>query len=207
MLIDKNSNIMILAPHIDDEIIGCAGTILKYRDNIDELSVVHFTSAHERLEEYRYISEVLNVNNHYVLSCEDGFVNVGIKDAVLSLIPLIQKEKPDIVFMPHKKDEHNDHKAVFTIGMDALEKSRYWECGLQEHKVTTIFLYEVWSFMHTVTEVIDISECFEEKIKLMSFYQSQMAFPYLDYIKALNGYRGILHNRAGMAEAFQRRSL
>ena len=39
----KGKNILVLAPHMDDEIIGCGGVICKHIQNGDSVAVVYFT--------------------------------------------------------------------------------------------------------------------------------------------------------------------
>jgi hypothetical protein len=56
--------------------------------------------------------------------------------------------------------------------------------------------------------VVNISDVFHTKCELMRFYMSQInSFPYVEYINALNTWRGILHHRQGQAEAFHILSL
>lgn len=198
------SRVMILAPHLDDEVLGCSGTILKYRETIDYLSIVHITGTEQRCREFEQVSVSLMVDSHKCLDFRDGFLKDEADQITLELIRAIQEEKPHYLFMPHRKDQHVDHQALYKIGKDAVEKARYWELGLQEHKVEALFLYEVWSFMEPVSYVVDITRQFEEKQRLLSHYQSQMSFPYMEYSETISAYRGLVHNRGGKAEAFQR---
>ena len=39
----KGKNILVLAPHMDDEIIGCGGVICKHIQSDDRVAVVYFT--------------------------------------------------------------------------------------------------------------------------------------------------------------------
>ena len=198
----QNKSIMIIAPHLDDEIIGCSGTILLNRDKINKLIVVHMTDDDIRKKEYKNIKQALKINKDYMLQLKDGFVNNSYEEAVLTLIDIIQIEKPDIVFIPHAADNHVDHSATNKISIDAIEKARYWNCEEKEWHVDYILEYEIWSFQKSVSDVIDISDIINKKIELMKQYQSQLRFNYLKYIEYINGYRGLLFNRGGFAECF-----
>ena len=199
--------VMVIAPHMDDEVIGCSGTLLLNSSKLESLSVIHMTSDQCRLSEYAKVAQLLNVKKHVCLDAEDGFVNNSYRTCVLKLIKIIQQERPDIVFIPHAKDDHVDHIATNQISLDAILKARYWDTGEDEWKVNTILEYEVWSFQDAVSEIIDISEVVEDKKNIMSIYQSQLGFNYIQFIEYCNGYRGLLYNRGGYAECFRTRKV
>lgn len=198
----NNLNVMIFAPHVDDEVLGCAGVILKNRNKIARLTVIHITGTDERYQEFEVVSKYLSVDSHISLRFRDGFIQNDATNITVELIKYIQDIKPNIVFMPHVGDQHTDHQALYHIGLDAIQKARYWDIGKDGHRVDDIYLYEVWSFMQTISHIVDITDVFEEKRQLLSYYQSQMSFPYLEYSNIVNSYRGLIHNRTGQAEAF-----
>lgn len=198
----QNKKIMIIAPHMDDEIIGCAGTILKYRDIIKKLIVVHITNDKKREEEFKKIKDALKIDECYNLDLKDGFVNSFYKLGVLEIIKVIQKEKPDIVFIPHQNDYHRDHISTNLISLDAIEKARYWETNYSVWHVNKIYEYEVWKLQSDVSEIVEISDYIENKKELMKNYTSQLDFDYLKFIECINGYRGIFYNKKGYAECF-----
>lgn len=199
--------VMIISPHMDDEVIGCSGTITLFRKEINRLIIVHMTEDESRIVEYQEINKLLQVDNHYELCLEDGFIEENYKQAVLKLIEIIQEEKPQLIFIPHSDDNHVDHIATHRIAIDAIEKSRYWNDESRHHNVQDILEYEVWSFQKKVSYVVDISLVINQKIQLMEVYSSQLDFDYLRFIKYINGYRGLLHNKKGYAECFNLRSV
>ena len=191
----SNLNVMILAPHVDDEVLGCAGVIIKNRSKITRLTVIHMTGTDERYQEFESVSKRLSVDTHIPLRFRDGFIQSDAISITTELIDHIQKTKPDVVFMPHAGDQHTDHQALYQISLDAIQKARYWDTGKAGHRVSDIYLYEVWSFMESVSHVIDITDVFEEKQQLLSYYQSQMSFPYLKYSSIVNSSNTKNYNR------------
>ncbi len=208
MTLFKNSTVVIIAPHMDDEIIGCAGTIILNEKDIERLVIVHMTFDAHRETERQKVDKILHVSENYNLGLMDGFVNHYYDVGVNKLIEVIQKEQPNIVFIPHMYDNHVDHIATHNIAIDALEKARYWHTEYHLWKVQYVFEYEVWSFQRIVSEVVDITEVLEQKKNLMKLYESQtIDFNYLEYIHYINGYRGLLFNKIGFAECFMIRRI
>jgi LmbE family N-acetylglucosaminyl deacetylase len=196
--------VLVIAPHYDDEVIGCGGTLIKYREYIKELVVVHLTYDDVRLQEFNHVKNIMQVNKHFGLTYKDGFLADHYKDCVLDLIKIIQMEKPDIVFVPHRQDKHVDHVTTSMITDDAVGKARYWSSffELSPHKVSHVLEYEIWHPQSDVSITVDITNEFSKKLKLMESYRSQLGFPYLCYIDAISTWRGLIHQKQGKVEAF-----
>ena len=208
MLSFQQKKVLIVAPHMDDEIIGCAGTITLHKPNMSRIAVVFLADDACRMEENKHAADLLGADQLYHLKLRDGFVAQDYEAGVHSLIEIIQIEQPDIVFMPHEKDRHVDHVAAHGIAMDAIEKARYWKTTQPVWKTDYVFEYEVWSFLEEVSEVVDISSVLDRKLTLMKEYESQLDdFDYLMYIRYINGYRGLRHNKKGFAECFNVRRI
>lgn len=204
-------NILVIAPHFDDEILGCGGTLLKARQFMSSLSVVHLTSASNvRLEEFKMVSDQLNFSNHLCLSLEDGYIDASYGSGVRSLVEIIQSLTPNAILIPHENDDHPDHRSARHIAFDAAQKARFWLPSANgcHHRIEKIIEYEVWTPLTNPSIVIDISDVFHSKCEAISCYESQInCFPYVKYIHALNTWRGLLHHRKGQAEAFRILSL
>ena len=41
----KNKNILVVAAHPDDEVLGCGGTLIKYKNNGYKINIVFFTDG------------------------------------------------------------------------------------------------------------------------------------------------------------------
>jgi LmbE family N-acetylglucosaminyl deacetylase len=197
--------VLVIAPHADDEVIGCGGTLLHFRDKIQHLAIAHLTSSPERAGEFKRVATALGINAHHALGHEDGFCGDAIRSLTLEVVSIIQEERPDVVLVPHRHDGHADHEAASRVVWDATHKARYWPTtGTRTvHRVPTILEYEVWTPLRRPAVVYDISDVFAKKLDLVAFYESQtQSFPYVNFVTALNGWRGALHRRGGHAEAF-----
>jgi LmbE family N-acetylglucosaminyl deacetylase len=204
-------SVLVIAPHFDDEVLGCGGTLLRFRSQMDRLTVVHIAAASERREaEFGNVRTTLSVDEHYALQQEDGFCGKNSSELTLSLVRVIQLESPDVVLVPHGREAHADHRTSWCVTLDAVEKARYWRSAptTTTHRVPLLLAYEVWTPLSHPSFVCDVTEYFEGKCSLLRSYESQLEdFPYIDYIRAFNGWRGLVHHRRGQAEAFAARSI
>lgn len=120
------NKIVIIAPHPDDEVIGCAGLIQRCLDNGQSVNVVILTGggkSHGKcctldeniiIENRRNLSrkamEVLGLplNNLHFLNYTDGAI--AFEDLETNKLKLLINElQPNLIFIPHKGDSWSDH--------------------------------------------------------------------------------------------------
>jgi LmbE family N-acetylglucosaminyl deacetylase len=102
-------------PHPDDDVIGCGGSLLKYRAAGAEVSVIYLTSGDAgarqlRREEIGAIREeearaaaAMNIKDLTFLRLPDGLLSSR-ADAVPRLVSLVRDARPDVVYLPHAAD-------------------------------------------------------------------------------------------------------
>lgn len=132
---------LIVAPHADDESLGCGGVISllrKYGQNVYILLLSDGTLSHpnskkypaEKLRDLREnelldAAEILKVPAENIIFCRYQDRNVPSKNdekfetAVLSISKIIDLIKPQSIFVPWRRDPHPDHKAAFQLIDDA----------------------------------------------------------------------------------------
>lgn len=182
--------ILIIAPHADDESLGCGGLLLKYGK---QCTVVVLTDGSNcgypdkkeiikiRLQELENAMNFAQVEKYDNLMIEDQSVskNLG-KLSALSL------SKYDYVFVPNENENHIDHSCV----LNAVKKI------LRFSFKTKIVCYEVWTPLVNPDMYLDISDIVGKKSKLISFYESQIKNrDYVNKMLALNSYRGLVLNK------------
>ena len=190
--------VLIFAPHPDDEVLGCGGTMAKYAANGDDVYVCVATCGHPPI----YNDDVMKENHwphtlypeiekaHQILGVKDTFYLdlpaadiESVKRYSLNgeLIKMIQTVKPDVVYMPHFGDMQKDHTLLAEAIMVAL-RPKYL------HKVQSVYSYETlseteWNIPHTNNMFIpnfyvDISGVLNKKVQAMECYASQLGkFP------------------------------
>ena len=211
-------NVLIFAPHRDDEIIGVGGTLLKRKAAHDRVSVCVVTSS----EGYEVSDFVKGVHKE-MLQCHeycgvDKYYGLPFKPIILESYPraslnkaildVLKEEQPDEVYIPFWGDMQKDHRIVADAAMVAM-RSKY------DHRPQRIYAYETLSetginipteantFIPNVYE--DITPYMEQKKEALNYYRSQVSdFPdlrSLEAIEALARFRGATVN-VNAAEAF-----
>lgn len=211
--------VLVIAPHPDDEVLGCGGVIAKYLDEGHEVYVGIVTKECEPLftEEMDVENKRCSLNAHKVLGITDTFF-LNLPAAMLESVPryqlnssidkLIKDIRPEEVYIPHRGDMHLDHKMIADACMVAL-RPRF------DYSVKRVYAYETlseteWDIPNTTNAFIpnvyvDITQYINKKLEAMNEYKSQIAeFPNprsIEAIKALAMLRGSTISRE-YAEAF-----
>ena len=174
---------LVIAPHPDDESIGCGGILKLHPDNFDVISLTHGDLDDIRRSEMISAMEYAGVNNLKMLTMKDKHVIDYQKD-----FNEIDISTYDYIFIPYIFDQHKDHKAVSILLNKKLEQKSY-KSSLK------IAYYEVWSTICMPQYYVDISSVIEDKIKMINFHKSQVSSKeYAKKIAGLNSYRGLLRN-------------
>jgi LmbE family N-acetylglucosaminyl deacetylase len=146
---------VILAPHQDDETLGCGGSVIKKKVAGAEVRIIFMTDgtlSHKDLlpsaelkkirdEEALAACQVLGLEESdiFFLGFKDGRLHEYIDIAVIKVVEILRKYKPQEIFIPYQKEAPSDHNATYRIAMSALEK---WG------KQVIIYEYLVWAWYH-----------------------------------------------------------
>ncbi len=202
-------NVLVIAPHPDDESIGCGGTISLHAERGNRVTVVFLTSGEHGLqklpeEKARRVREreaekaaaILGIASVTFLSLPNGHVGDHVGKAAEALRPILKREEPEVIYLTHGCDRHPDHRAARPIVQAALEGS-----GIP---VPTLLSYEVLTFLPSYDHLEDITPMMQRKLEAVRAHRSQVRqFRYDRAARALNEYRGIVAEAARYAEVFQ----
>lgn len=211
--------VLVIAPHPDDEILGVGGTIKKRISKGAEVFICVVTKGVEPLfpervvkktrQEARECHKTLGVSETIFLDFPAVMLEKENRYEINGkILDVIQRLKPDEVYIPHWGDMQKDHQIVAEACMVAL-RPKY------EHKVSRIYSYETlsetgWNAPNTQNEFIpnvyvDIGELLQAKLDAMRTYQTQLSdYPNprsIEAVEALAKYRGSMVN-VRAAEAF-----
>jgi LmbE family N-acetylglucosaminyl deacetylase len=177
---------IVVAPHADDESIGCGGTLAL----CESAAVVLLTAPESRHQEALAACEVLGVPTLEALGFADGRVPDDEASAAL-LRALFERLAPDVVLVPWPLERHPDHAAAARLTARALVGTP-----------TRVWCYEVWSPLDP-NRLVDITSVATRKRAAIDCHASQVAaLPYADAVLGLNRYRALLAPGVDYAEAF-----
>lgn len=202
-------NIVVIAPHPDDESIGCGGTLCLHAARGDRVTAVFLTSGelglkHLTREEAQKVregeaeaaAEILGVAALTFMRWPDWYVGEVVDDAAAQLRPILQREAPQIVYLPHEREWHPDHQAALPIVQSALRGS--------EPELPTLLTYEVWTPLPDYYHVENITPVIKRKMRAILSHRSQIAqLRYDRAVRGLNQYRGAVAGGCLYAEIFQ----
>lgn len=211
--------IMVFAPHPDDDILGCGGSIAKHARQGHEIITVYMTSGESgsltysrdelaalRENEARQASLLLKVNETIFLRNPDGYLEYN-RDNLVKIVSLLRAKKPDIVYLPHRLDGNEDHRVTGKLVLDACRRSGgpwFQECRGRPWGIKTILAYEIWTPLHDVSYIEDITPYMEQKLDALRLHASQLKdIQYDEAIRGLNLYRGIMSGKGRYCECFQ----
>jgi len=186
----KGTKCLLIAPHPDDESIGCGGILNLYPNCFDVVCLTHGNNP-VRHEEFEKAMKIISPNNYGMMNLYDKDVISGYNE--FRNIPVCEY---DYIFVPYIYDQHRDHKAVSIHLKRLLDEE-----DIKPKKTLKIVFYEVWSAINTPNYYTDISSVITKKILCISQHKSQDGAGFAKRITGLNSYRGMQKN-SEYAEAF-----
>ena len=214
------TKVLIIAPHPDDETLGCGGTILRHKKENDKVHFLIFTHVYENMGwDKQFVKKRdLEINQIIKTYNFDTYKNFGIPAKEIDKTDLsiliskldhyIKKIKPEIIYFPYFNDIHTDHQIISKVTFSCLKSFR-------NPFIKQALMYEVLSetnFNHLHNNsfkpnyYVDISKFIKKKLSILKIYKSEFKphpFPRSEEsVKALSIIRG---SEAGFkfAEAFK----
>ena len=148
---DCGSEIFLIAPHQDDETLGCGGTIIKKRKDGARLKIVFITDGRKshrkimpedemaviRENEALKAAEKLGIEKDDVcfLRFQSGRLEKSFSSAVEKVYTLLDDMRPTSIFVPYLRDSHTEHILTNQILLKA-----FW----LNNKRTIVYEYPVW---------------------------------------------------------------
>lgn len=164
----------IIAPHCDDETLGCGGLLAKYPDSSGVIVMTEPDGV--RHKEFLRAQEVLGYEAVHYLGQPDGSLDHDMHRLVGSLDRVLAEWRPRELYLPFPS-LHQDHIAAYEAGMRTARLSM-----TEGHWFTpSVFVYDVsvytdalypsdlkWNFFESLTE-----EQIDQKVEALEAYSSQ----------------------------------
>nr|WP_243449990.1 PIG-L deacetylase family protein [Neobacillus terrae] len=181
-----------MAPHADDEVIGCGGVIQKYLENQSAVRVVIATfvygtyqkfykeknlyeeySGMVRLKELEKAYEILGVTDHSIMYTDNEKIKYHSKLDVIPRIELVSKIereidsfKPTVIYIP-SLTKHQDHTALHEAALTAI-RPYYWNGSVLVYETDGELSFSPNLFVPLKPEQV------EKKAKALAAYRTQV---------------------------------
>lgn len=202
LTLEDARRVLVFSPHPDDETIGCGGTLICLAQRC-EVTVVLVTDgsggqavtddlSSRRQSEFRHATATLGINSLEFLHEPDGELSIN-RELRLHLSQLLEKHRPNWVFLPSPLEAHRDHVRLSAMLTPLCRGAA---------SVERIIFYEVWSPL-PATHLVDITDQVDQKQAALAEHAT--ALIYGDYARAVDGlnrYRGVHFGHNRWAEAF-----
>ncbi len=200
--------VLVIAPHPDDEAIGCAGAIILHRRSGDEVGVAYVTDGSRsraggldaaqmrsrREQEARAAAVRMGVSRFEWFGLEEG--NWTFDRLTARLAALLRQLAPRIVYAPSRVDFHPEHRSV----AHCLAKALANHAGEDPPLIVRVYQLQVPLTPVLTNLVVDGSSIRAETAAVIHIYASQSAN--LDRAFRQRRYTARLYGLASEGEEF-----
>jgi LmbE family N-acetylglucosaminyl deacetylase len=182
------SNVLVIAPHPDDETLGCGGALLRHIHSGDKvhwliataLGVDRFSA--ERIEQRKLEIEAVSSAFGFSSTTQLGFETTQLDrypiDEIVSKIgKCVTETKPEIIYLPFPGDAHTDHGIIYAAATATTKWFRY-------PSVKRVLCCEIISetdfglapdtLPFKPNSYVEISPWLNKKLEIMRLYNGEM---------------------------------
>lgn len=200
----RAERLLVLAPHPDDEVIGCGGLVAHHLRDRRQVRVIVATDGAQAGE-----AAVRELESRRALASlgEGASIDfLGIPDRQLDgavaprLREILLEFRPDLILAPAPIEIHPDHLALSRAFCELVQRD---ETLFADLAVARVAFYEVGQPLRP-NAIVDISDVAEAKYAAIAEHRSQLTLrDYIAYARGLNAYRAMtLPAGARFAEAY-----
>ena len=214
------SKVLVIAPHPDDETLGCGGTLFRHKANGDEIYWLIVTGisvdigwsndvVKKRDNEINIVAKKYGFSNVFNLRLATTKIDtLPVSDLIEEISNVYKKVEPDIIYMPFAYDVHTDHQII----AKALQSTFKW---FRYPHIKKVYMYEtpsetefnfVENKLFRPKVFVNISLYLEDKIEVMKIYAGEMGeFPFPRSEKIMRALSALRGSQSGFesAEAFE----
>ena len=183
------NKILVVAPHADDETLGCGGTLLKHKKNGDEINWLLMTKlkknkkynskvVKQKNNEIKMVNKAYGFKNFFQLNFQPSSLDLENFEKIIDQINhYFNLIKPNILYLPFKNDIHTDHEVTFRACI-ALTKS------FRNKFIKKVIVYETPSESDFNIDPeknnfkpnlwVDISQHINQKLSILKLYKTEI---------------------------------
>lgn len=211
--------VVVLAPHPDDETLGCGGTVRLLVEAGKAVRVLFLTSGGKgdpsleasggeadyslmREREAERALRVLGVSDYEFLRYPDRGIYEHYQDALERILGSVHDFAPDTIYVPSMVELNPDHRAAAALSMEIQKRYLPHPAGADRAVPVTLVFYEVTTPLRP-NVLVDITPVYRRKKRAVKRYRSQLkVMDYLGHSDALNIIRALTLNGPRYVEAF-----
>jgi len=201
----RGERLLVLAPHPDDEVIGCGGLVALHLREGRPVHVVVATDgaqagdAAQRESESRAALALLGDVTIEFLRFPDRRL-ADARELDVRLAAILREWKPDLIAVPSPLEIHPDHIALSRAFCDLIARDPSLFADLA---IARVAFYEVSAPLRP-NALVDITSVADAKYAAIAMHASQAAFrDYTSYARGLNAWRTMtLPPEVKFAEAY-----
>jgi LmbE family N-acetylglucosaminyl deacetylase/glycosyltransferase involved in cell wall biosynthesis/uncharacterized coiled-coil protein SlyX len=200
----RGERLLVLAPHPDDEVIGCGGLVAQHLRERRAVRVVVTTdgaeaeavpnrNAYRELREEESRAALAQLGNRGEVEIEflrlpDRALGQSIAQLHYSLGLLLRRFRPDLIAVPSPIEIHPDHSALARAFCELVQRD---ETLFSELAMSRVAFYEVGQPIRP-NALVDITDVADAKSAAIAAHASQHAIrDYGAYARGLNAYRAM----------------
>lgn len=187
-------NVLILAPHPDDEVFGCSGAIMQHLAQNNSVTVIIITDGSAatthadteslsryiqiRQQESRTAAQILGYGNPEFWGIADRTLECS-EELIQRIFNYIKEKGITQLYAPSAMEIHPDHYALAMIAVEVVRR-----CG----ESVSLAMYEIGIALHP-NVLLDITGVLKRKQEAMACFVSQLDIQdYSGKIQGLNKY-------------------
>lgn len=122
--------VLVVAPHPDDETLGCGGTLLRHIAAGDAVHWLVLTALPEGStlspDVFDQVGAAFGFAGVHRLELPDARLDtVPLADLISRISPVVRRVEPATIYLPHPGDAHTDHRAAFDAAIACTKSFRY----------------------------------------------------------------------------------
>jgi len=188
----RGERLLVLAPHSDDEVIGCGGLVALHLRERRPVRVVVATdgaqagqAAVREEESRRALASLGDAELVFLRFPDRGLEQSGAAERIREELMAF---RPDLILVPSPIEIHPDHLALARLFVELVQGD---ELLFADLAVARVAFYEVGQPLRP-NAIVDISDVAEAKYAAVAEYASQLALrDYVAYARGLNAYRAM----------------
>jgi LmbE family N-acetylglucosaminyl deacetylase len=207
--------VLVLAPHPDDESLGCGGIIRLLLEAKKDVRVVFLTSGDKaelcrqtvcassghitqssgyalmREKEAEKALRILGVSDYLFLRFPDRGLYDVYHEVLQRVSDAADEFKPDTLYSPSVVELHPDHRAAADIALEIQRTMKSTFVPNGRPLPVSIVFYEI-ALPLRPNLLVDVTSVYRRKIRAVKKYKSQLKIrDYLGCITALNTFRAL----------------